>query len=381
MKKAAVVLVMFAALAGLFCGCSKSDGTSEYEDGKNAFEVREMKKAERLLVKSIELAPDSVNAMIMLARVYIELGQIAEAGKIMDKASALDGESFDVKLLTAQVAWHLRDYDRSSRLFASVANDAKLDASVRSLGYSGCGVVEMTRSEHDLARILFFRAIRMDRRNASAWYHLGLLYRDGFGYNEAALEQFNIFVRLEKIADQRVQRVQRMYIPELQEAIARSAADRPGASKRNSAASASEIAKAEAAMKRRNFKTARLSYEAALKLDALSYPAALGLANCYEKSDASKSGQQKAFENYKLACQLRPSAVSTFLTAGALAMRLGYYAQAVTIYSRALAANPSKIDAIDGLIRALRKTGVKEKMKIASAYQNYRDSIPVVRKR
>jgi tetratricopeptide (TPR) repeat protein len=239
----------------------------------------------------------------------------------------------------------------------------------------------MTRSEHDLARILFFRAIRMDRRNASAWYHLGLLYRDGFGYNEAALEQFNIFVRLEQIADQRVQRVQRMYIPELQEAIARSAADRPGASKRNSAASASEIAKAEAAMKRRNFKTARLSYEAALKLDPLSYPAALGLANCYEKSDASKSGQQKAFENYKLACQLRPSAVSTFLTAGALAMRLGNYAQAVTIYSRALAANPSKIDAIDGLIRALRKTGVKEKMKIASAYQNYRDSIPVVRKR
>ena len=69
---------------------------------------------------------------------------------------------------------------------------------------------------------------------------------------------------------------------------------------------------------------------------------------------------------------LRPSAVSTFLTTGSLAMKLGYSSQAVEIYSRAVAANPASLEAIDGLIRALRKSGGKDK--VAEAYQRYRDS-------
>lgn len=381
MKKIILLNVAAAAAACILTGCGKSDGTGEYEDGLAAFKAGDFKKAGRLFSESLEAAPSNVNALLMLARVKVGTGAITDAEKIVEEANRLDEEAIDVKMLTAQIAWHLKDYDRSLRLFESVANDGKLDAPVRSLGYSGAGIVEMTRGEHDLARIAFFRAIRTDRRNASAWYHLGLLYRDGFGYNEAALEQFNIFVRLEKVADARVQKVQRTYIPELQEEVARAAADRPGASKRDSAASAAAIAKAEAAMKKKYYKTARTNYEAALKADPLSYPAALGLANVYEKSDASKSGMMKALENYRLACQLRPSAVSTHLAAGALAMRLSYYAQAETIYSRALAADPSKLDAIDGLIRALRRTGVKDKIKIASAYQNYRDSIPVSRRK
>ena len=85
----------------------------------------------------------------------------------------------------------------------------------------------------------------------------------------------------------------------------------------------------------------------------------------------------RAMENYQLACALQPSKVSTFLTAGALAARLGLPARAVEIYSRAVAASPTSFDALDGLIRALRKQG---KPKIAQAYQLYRESIPVRRR-
>ena len=49
------------------------------------------------------------------------------------------------------------------------------------------------------------------------------------------------------------------------------------------------------------------------------------------------------------------------------------YGQAVEIYSRAVAANPSSIPAIDGLIKALRKVGGRQKE--AAAYQRYRDSL------
>ena len=70
---------------------------------------------------------------------------------------------------------------------------------------------------------------------------------------------------------------------------------------------------------------------------------------------------------------LRPSAVSTFLAAGSLAAKLGLSLQAIEIYSRAVAANPTSLDAIDGLIRALRKSGGKAK--VADAYQSYRESL------
>jgi len=92
------------------------------------------------------------------------------------------------------------------------------------------------------------------------------------------------------------------------------------------------------------------------------------------KTDSTKAGQAKALECYQRACVLRPSAVSTFLTTGSLAVRLGYNAQAVEIYSRAVAANPSSLEALDGLIRSLRKVG-GGKEKAAQAYQDYRSLV------
>ena len=85
----------------------------------------------------------------------------------------------------------------------------------------------------------------------------------------------------------------------------------------------------------------------------------------------------KALESYRQACSLNPSAVSTFLVAGDLAARLGMHAQAVEIYSRAVAASPAKLEALDGLIRALRRVGGRAAD--AQAYQSYRDAITVRR--
>ena len=110
----------------------------------------------------------------------------------------------------------------------------------------------------------------------------------------------------------------------------------------------------------------------------LSYPAALGLAKAWTKTDTSKAGQGKAFENYKLACTLRPGAISTFIATGDLAARLGYHAQAAEIFSRAVAASPTSIQALDGLIRALQRSGGHKTD--AQAYQLYRESIPLKQK-
>lgn len=364
-----------AALAVL-TGCGPNDGTEEYADGNAAYGVRDLKKAEKLFSKSLELNPENVDALVMFARVELDLGEIAAAKGAIEKAAEFDGTSYDVALLDAEIAYHAKDYARATRQFAAVAKNAALDPTVQAMGWTGLGIVEMTCDARDLARIAFLRAIRLDRRNAAARYHLGLLYRgDAFGYLDAALEQFEIYVRLDAEASPRVQNVQRTIIPAIRQDIARRATERPGAANRDAALSSASQARAEAAVKKGTFKTARVEYDKALAADPLNYPAALGLAQMWAKTDTTDFGKKKALEYYKTACALRPSAVKTFLAAGELAMNLGQWATAEEIYSRAVAANPADISAIDGLIRALRKVGGKAK--IADAYQVYRESIPI----
>ncbi|MBQ3290692.1 MAG: tetratricopeptide repeat protein [Kiritimatiellae bacterium] len=359
-------------------GCTPKDGAKELEQGCAAYELRDLKKAEKLFEKSVALSPENVDALVFLARVKLDLGEPVAAREWIGKAAVLAGGDIDVRLVQAHVSWVLKDYAVAAKLFSGIADDAALSPEVRAQGWAGLGVVEMSRENPDVARCAFLRAIRLDRRAAAAWYHLGLLYRD-FGYQEAALEQFEIFVRLEEAASPRAQKVQRKVIPAIKEAISRAAADRPGVSKRDSAACATEISKAEAAWKKNEFRTARQRYQAAVAADPLSYPAALGLAKAWLKTDATKAGQAKALESYRHACALRPGAISTFLEAGALAVRIGMHAQAVEIYSRAVAADPTSFDALDGLIRALRRVGGRTKD--AQAYQLYRESITASRKK
>ena len=180
-------------------------------------------------------------------------------------------------------------------------------------------------------------------------------------------------MRLGDKADPRAVHVQRVIIPGIKEDISRRAMERCSGH-RNANESAQRIAAADAAFKKGNYKVARAEYEAAAKADVLSYPAMLGLAKSWEKTDATASGRQRALDCYKTACALRPSAVSTLLKTGDLAARMGQHATASEVYSRAVAANPSDISAIDGLIRALRKAG---SAKVAAAYQGYRDAISV----
>ena len=363
------------AAAAALAGCDPKDGMKELEQGRAAYELRDLKKAEKLFEKSVACAATNVDVLVYLARVKLDLGELDAAKEWVEKAAALAGHDLDVRILEAQIAWHAKDYAAAAALFSGIAGETSLGPEACAQGWVGLGIVEMAREQIHLARVAFLRAIHLDQRNAAAWYHLGLLYRDNFGYLDAALEQFDVFVHVEAAADQRVQKVQRTVIPELKDAITRAAADRPGVSKRDSAASAAAIAKGDDAMKKGNFKLARQHYQTAFSADPLSYPAAMGLAQAWLKSDATRAGQLKALECYRNACTLSPGSRkrATFLAAGALAEKLGMSAQAVEIYSRAVAAVPKRAEAIDGLIRSLRRVGGQAKN--MQAYQGYRDAI------
>ena len=361
-----------AALA-LLAGCGASDGSKELAAGKAAYDAGNVKRAEALFTSSLEANPTNADAHVYMALVNLQQGLLQEARAHALEAESLAGGDVDVRLLSAQIAWHLKDYEKAARIYRAIAEDVALPAALRARAWTELGLVQMAGNAYDLARLSFLRALRLDFKSPAAHYHLGVLYRYApFAYAEAALEQFEIFVRLSPEMDARIQKTCKTTIPALKETIARQTADIPGVARRNSASSVAALARADKAWKKNAFKTAVKEYRAAYEADPLAYPAARGLARALLKADTSRAGQKQALDAYRKACALRPSAVATFVEAGALAERLGQVATAREIYSRALAADPASVDVLDGLVRALRKTGDK---KVAAAYQAYRESL------
>ena len=363
----------------LAAGCKPSDGTDEYAEAQKALEVKNFEKAEQLFAKSAELAPGNVDALVSLALSRIGRGMIKEAKESAEKAAALAPDDIDVRELLAQVAWYAGEFEAARELYLPLATDEKIPNDVRSQAFAALGVIDMamcgTDMQHDWlrdrARTEFLRAIMVDRFNATARYQLALLYRDTYGYNESALENFRAYLQLAKEADERMQRVQRDEMPSLTRIINEANAARPGAAGRDVAVCSQELKKAEAEWKKGAFTKARQYYSNANKADPLSYEAALGLAQAWEKS---RDGKENALKYYQEACKNRTSATKTLIKTGDLAMSLRRYAIATEAYSRAVAANARDITAIDGLIRALRKAN---RSKAAEVYQKYRETIPV----
>ncbi|MBS7286494.1 MAG: tetratricopeptide repeat protein [Kiritimatiellae bacterium] len=371
--------VLLVAMVAVLSGCGPSDGLSDLAAGKAAYEAGDFVRAEKLLSRSLEDVPGRVDTLVHYALVKLALGKFDDVSKAVATARTLAEGAYDVELLAGQLAWHKKEYASAEKIFTKLAEDTSLPVEVRSQAWAEKGIVEMTCDEIDFARVSFLTAIRLNRKNAAAWYHLALLYRDGFGYLESSLENFNIYVRLDTQASARVAKVQRTLIPGLQDSIRRTASERPGASRRNSAASAAALSAAETAFRKKRYKEAVAKYKEALKLDVLSYPAALGLAKALEASDSSASGKAAVFEAYRTACTLRAGALSTYLAAGALAMNMGRYAEAKEIYSRAVAADPMSFTALDGLIAALGRLNSRGKQ--AARYQRYREMIKPIKKR
>ena len=368
---------LVAVSAAAICGCGGGDGSKELQEGLAAYGAHDLKKAEKLLGESLEKAPDNVDALMAQANVKFELGDFDATQEALDKARKLVGDEPDVIALRSQLAWHVKDIDTARGGFKAMTGP-RYDAETQSAGWLGLGILEMTENTGetacDSARVALLKALRLDRRNAAAWYHLGLLYRDAFGNDSAALEQFEVFVRLEELADERVQKVSRTIIPQLKDNIAQSLVALLGSSARDSASAADLIKSAQTAEKSRNYRMAIARYEEACKADPVSFPALVGYAAVLQEHSTAANAKAKALECYLKACKIRPGSVKTLIATGTLAAKLDNPAVAVEAFSRAVAADPANITAIDGLIRALRRSG---RASTGSLYQEYRDSLSV----
>lgn len=214
------------------------------------------------------------------------------------------------------------------------------------------------------ARTEFMLASIFDSRNSEAYYQLGCLYRDVFGYNEQAMEQFMLFVRLSDESDGRRKQVLHKVLPEVRKKISLSIAELPGISTRDSTKCEEELKKADACMKNGELDDATMHYKAAYGADPLSFNAANGLARSLESSGHGKD----ALNYYRTACLLKPQSAAVFVKTGELAMEQGMPAVAADAFSRAVATLPRSHAAVEALADALHKLKREDE---ARAYRLY----------
>ncbi len=235
--KSAFVLVAPLLVAG--CGARSSE--SAYADGQVAYARRDFVRAVREFTESVTLCPKNTDAWVMLAQTQMALADIPAARQAVQKAALCAsgqtnivtcGES-DIIELAGQLAYHARDFVAARAAYTALTA-AALPNTTRARGFCGLAVLDMEAMDRAAAnvnlaraRVNLLQALRLDGNNAAVRYHLGHLYHYSYNYTSAALDQFMLYARLETQDDDRRQRVQTRIIPELKDALARAAAERP----------------------------------------------------------------------------------------------------------------------------------------------------------
>lgn len=309
---------------------------------------------------------------LQLALDKLALGEVEAAHDAATNALARLPDSAEAHLVDGQAAYLKKDYARATKDFNAVAREKSLPASLRAEALVSRAVVEIAQNEFDTARLTLFRALHLDRRNPAMWYHLGLLSRNTYHLDEAAVEQFEMAARLSDPKDARTKALSREIIPAVRASLTAAAASRPGAAQRDAPAAAKLIAEAEALRKKKRIRDAIKKYEAALAADPFSYPAARETAYLLSLNDKSESGVDRALLAYRAAIDQRPAVQENYYAAAQLAYANRRWATAVAILNRAIAHDPENFKTLDLFIAALQKSGQGKK---AEAWKVYRQEL------
>jgi Tfp pilus assembly protein PilF len=227
-------------------------------------------------------------------------------------------------------------------------------------------VLELTADMFDRARVSLWRAVRLDRRNAAAWYHLGYLSRDTYRFEDAALEQFQMASRL--MTDPvRVKAVMQDIIPTIRESLRAKIAGKPGAATRDPGAAAKLVTEGEGLVKRDPKKAAAKFAEAYAK-DPLSYAAAWNFAKAKDESAKSDADIARVLTAFQDAIDQRPNSQLTYRTAAQFALNKRRPIRAEKFLSQALAHDPEDKRSLGLYVQTLRRLGKTAEAKLYDMY-------------
>lgn len=358
------ILVAFAL--AVMAGCSPDYGIADFEKGEAAYAARDLQMAARCFKVAAEKNPTNFTARVKLALANVDLGDIEAARNAIESALALDPNAAEARLLEGNIAYLAKDYACAKKAFSDISSAKHLSKELRSKALVSQAVLELTANMFDHARVSLWRAIRLDRRNAAAWYHLGYLSRDTFRFEDAALEQFQMASRL--MTDPvRVKTVMQEIIPAIRESLRGKVAGKPGVSGRDPGAAAKLLSEGDELAKKDPKKAAAKFVEAYSK-DPLSYSAAWNFAKtkgATAKSDAEINRVMTAFQD---AVDQRPNSQLTYRTAAKFALEKRRLMRAERFLSQALAHDPEDKTSLSLYIQTLRRLGKTNDAKFFESY-------------
>ena len=379
-------LTGLAALA-FAAGCTEEvdDGARELEKGRAALAAHDLTAAAQAFSECAQKNATNFEARISLALIGLELGKPQMADVAASEAVAIDPSSAEARLAEGQTAYLVKDYARSKAAFSVVAEARELPAQMRSQALSSRAVAELAANETDAARISLMRALRLDFRNAAAWYHMGVLSRNTYHFYSAAKDQFDMACRLDPNSA-RTRETVRSIIPALLEARARATADKPGAAKRDPGLAAKLIAEGVAAQKKKEIRTAAARFEKAFAADPLSWEAAWHYAQTLQAAEAAKKPNDKTklsvaavvdktIDAYRAALDAKPASRDTCMAAARFALQNRRPPAACDFLSHALAHFPDSKPVLELYIEALEKLGTADGTRRAKMYRAYRQEL------
>ena len=359
-----ITLVAVALFA--VAGCNPDDGRVDFEKGEAAYAAHDLGAAAACFKLAAEKNATNLVARIRLAAVNVDLGEIPAAKAAIESAIAIDPDFAEARLLEGNIAYLAKDYAKAKRNFADIIAEKSLPGELRSKAFVSQAVMEITANMFDRARVSLWRAVRLDRRNAAAWYHLGYLSRDTYRFDSAALEQFQMASRLMK-DPARVKSVTRDTIPMVMESLRAQMANKSGASKRDPGAAAKLVAEGEAAMKA-NPKGAAAKFAEAYAKDPLSYTAAWNFAKTRMETAKSDSDISQTLTAFQDAIDQRPNSQITYRTAAKFALSRKRPIVAEKFLSQALAHDPEDKNTLSSYVQTLRRLGKTGDAKLYEAY-------------
>lgn len=374
--------ICLVALAAMTAGCggasdgetaANDDGCANFARGEAALANNDLATASVEFAAAAQKCETNFEARLNLALIGLRLGSVEEAARAAAEARTLRPDSAEALLVDGQAAYLKEDYARAIADFNTVAKEPSLPASTRSDALASRAVVEIAMKDADAARISLFKAIRLDRRNAAAWYHLGYVSRDVYHFDEAALMHFRMAAALMKANDERTLKLTRDMIPAIQGKLQQENASRPGAKTRNSAAAAKLIAEGIDLRSKKRTTNAIRKFKAAMEADPFSPEAALQYAttlsaNMPKDAAEARKSAEKALGAYRVVIDATPYR-KHFLNAARLAYKYRMYIQAATIMERAISHDPADADGLDVLIASLIKSGKKKQAEMWEAYR------------
>ncbi len=358
---------ILAVLAlSVVAGCGPDDGSADFEKAEAAYAARDLQTAVLCYGTAAEKNPTNFTARMKLALANVDLGEIDAAKAAIDSALAVDPASAEARLLDGNIAYLAKDYARAKKAFADISSAKQLPKEIRSKAMVSQAVLEITANMFDRARVSLWRAIRLDRRNAAAWYHLGYLSRDTYRFEDAALEQFQMASRL--MTDPvRVKTVMQDIIPTIRESLRAKIAGKPGAAARDPGAAAKLVTEGEGLVKRDPKKAAAKFTEAYAK-DPLSYAAAWNFAKAKDDSAKSDADVARVLTAFQDAIDQRPNSQLTYRTAAQFALSRRRPIRAEKFLSQALAHDPEDKRTLGLYVQTLRRLGKTAEAKLYDAY-------------